>query len=142
MAAAPFDWTEYLSLAASLSGNSDEASQRTAISRAYYAAFHAAALHAKPNGYAERSHGRLWKMYQADADINAKRLSAIGNQMKKAREDADYKSVVPRIGEITVQQLADADDFAKLLAQVPETSPQALPPNAKKTCQNCGAVVG
>ena len=141
MAAAPFNWNEYLNLATTLSGNADEASQRTAISRAYYVAFHAATLHAKPNGYAERSHGRLWKMYAADADPNARRISALGNQMKRARDDADYVSAVPRVADVMNQQLAAANAFTALLAQVPETSPQPLPPNPKKTCQNCGAVV-
>ena len=60
MAAAPFDWNEYLSLATTLSEKADEASQRTAISRAYYAAFHAATLHAKRNGYQGGTHRKLW----------------------------------------------------------------------------------
>lgn len=81
MAAPSFNWADYLTLATTLSSNSDEASQRSAISRAYYSAFHAATIHAKPNGYTERSHGRLWKMCQADADLNARRLAALGNQM-------------------------------------------------------------
>lgn len=141
MAAAPFDWNEYLNLATILSTNGDEASQRTAISRAYYAVFNAATLHAKANGYKDRSHGRLWKMYSADADINAKRISAYGNQMKIARERAGYEGIVPRVNDIMTQQLADANMFVTLLAQVPATSPQLLPPNPKKTCNNCGAVV-
>lgn len=116
MAAAPFNWNEYLNLANILSANGDEASQRTATSRAYYAAFHAATLHARHNGYAERNHGRLWKMYSSDSDINSRRISALGNQMKKAREDADYEAAVPRISDIMTQQLADANRFAALLA--------------------------
>jgi uncharacterized protein (UPF0332 family) len=141
MATAPFDWNEYLNLASTLSANADEASQRTATSRAYYTAFHAATLHAKHNGYAERSHGRLWKMYSSDADINARRISALGNQMKKAREDADYVAAVPRMSDIMMQQLADANTFVALLAQVPPTSPQPLPPSPPKVCRNCGAVI-
>ena len=61
--------------------------------------------------------------------------------MKKAREDADYAAVVPRISDIMAQQLADADTFVALLAQVPATSPQPLPPNPPRICQNCGAVI-
>jgi len=141
MAAAPFDWNEYLNLATTLSADADEASHRSAVSRAYYAAFHAATLHAKANGYAERSHGRLWKMYAADADLNAKRISTMGNLMKKAREDADYVASVPRVGDVMAQQLTDAAAFNALLAQVPAASPQPLPPAPKKTCRNCGAVV-
>ena len=141
MAAAPFNWNEYLQLATTLSANQDEASQRTAISRAYYAVFHAAALQATPNGYSEHSHGRLWKMYAVDADVNARRISALGNQMKRAREEADYVSATPRVSDIMTQQLANANTFVSLLTQVPTSSPQLLPPNPRKTCQNCGAVV-
>jgi uncharacterized protein (UPF0332 family) len=141
MAASPFDWNQYLTLATNLSGNLDEASQRTSISRSYYAVFHAATLHAKPNGYNERAHGRLWKMYQADADINAKRISAIRNQMKRARENADYASITPNVAAIVAQQLSDANPLINLLTQVPQTSPLPLPPAPRKVCKNCGAVV-
>lgn len=139
--APPFNWNEYLNLATTLSGNQDEASQRTAISRAYYAVFHAATLHAKPNGYTERNHGRLWKMYSADSDINARRISAMGNQMKKAREDADYASETPRVADLMTQQIANASTFLNVLAQVPVASPRLLAPNRPKTCPNCGAVL-
>jgi uncharacterized protein (UPF0332 family) len=141
MAAAPFNWNKYLNLAQLLSANPDEASQRTATSRAYYAAFHAATLHAQQNGYSERNHGRLWKMYSSDADLNARRISALGNQMKKAREDADYVATVPRIGDVMTQQLTTANEFVALLAQVPTASPQLLPPNPPKVCKNCGSVI-
>jgi uncharacterized protein (UPF0332 family) len=141
MATPSFNWNDFLALATTLSTNGDEASQRTAISRAYYSAFHAATLHAKQNGYTERSHGRLWKMYATDADLNARRISALGNQMKMAREQADYTASVPRVSDVMTQQLTDANTFVTLLAKVPITSPQLLPPNPKKTCQNCGAVV-
>lgn len=141
MAAAPsFNWDDYLTLAKTLSANSDEASQRTAISRAYYSVFHAATLHAKPNGYEERSHGRLWKMYQADSDVNARRRSTMGNQMKQAREDADYVAQVSRIGDLMASQFDYADQFATVLAQVPASSPQPLPPSPERTCPSCGAL--
>ena len=139
MATVMFSWTEYLRLATELSRHADEASQRTATSRAYYAVFHAATLHARANGYAERSHGRLWKMYQADPDENAKRLSLLGNQMKMARENADYKEDVSRVGDAMQQQLLDAHKFGTILALVPPTSPQSLPPAPRRTCPNCGA---
>jgi uncharacterized protein (UPF0332 family) len=140
MATPPFNWADYLTLATVLSTNADEASQRSAISRAYYSVFHAATLHAGRNGYNGRSHGRLWKMYQADADKNARRLSVLGNRMKKAREDADYAARISRINDVMTLQLAIAKQFAGVLAQVPAASPQPLPPNPPRTCHQCGAV--
>ena len=38
----PFDWTEYARLAEELGTRADEASLRTAISRAYYSVYHQA----------------------------------------------------------------------------------------------------
>jgi uncharacterized protein (UPF0332 family) len=137
MAAAPFDWTDYLRLANQLSQNADEASQRASISRAYYSMFHAATIHAQVNGFAERSHGRLWKMYQSDPDVNCRRLSVIGNAMKRAREDADYVTSVPRVADVMAQQLIDANRFIATLAAVPTASPQPLPPTPKKVCLFC-----
>jgi uncharacterized protein (UPF0332 family) len=135
----PFNWEDYLKLANDLSVNPDEASRRTSISRAYYAVFHAATNHAKANGYNERSHGRLWRMYHSDADKNAKRLANIGNRMKAARENADYAGEAVLVDD-AIQQLSDASSFSKILAEVPITSPQPLPPNPKKTCATCGTI--
>jgi uncharacterized protein (UPF0332 family) len=139
MATPSFNWADYLTLAATLSANADEASQRSAISRAYYSAFHAATIHARANGYNDRNHGRLWKMYQRDTDLNSRRLSVIGNQMKQAREDADYVAEVARVSDVMTDQLARATHFANILAQVSARSPQLLPPNPPRLCRHCGA---
>jgi uncharacterized protein (UPF0332 family) len=136
----PFNWEEYLTLATDLFLNPDEASRRTSISRAYYAVFHAATNHAKINGYNERNHGRLWKMYHADVNRNARKLSTIGNLMKTARECADYGAEVIELDAVAAQQLSHANEFAEILAQVPVTSPQLLPPNPIRTCHACGAI--
>jgi hypothetical protein len=48
----PFDWNDFLTLAEELAARDDQASKRTAISRAYYSVFHAA------NARAERTTGR------------------------------------------------------------------------------------
>ncbi len=135
----PFNWEEYFNLATVLSLNPDEASRRTSVSRAYYAVFHAATNHAKANGYNERNHGRLWKMYQADADKNARRISTIGNQMKAARENADYAAEAVLVDDVT-QQLSHAGLFLKILTGLPPRSPQPLPPIPKKACAVCGAI--
>ena len=139
MATTSFNWGDYLTLAISLSANPDEASQRSAISRAYYSAFHAATIHAQANGYSERNHGRLWRMYHSDTDLNSRRLSVIGNQMKQAREEADYVAQVARVSDVMTDQLARATQFANVLAQVPAGSPQLLPPNPPRLCRHCGA---
>jgi hypothetical protein len=57
-----FQWDEYLALAKELSQKGGEAATRSAISRAYYAAYHAARRHrACRNALATRgSHGDVW----------------------------------------------------------------------------------
>jgi len=69
MADASFDWSEYLRLARDLSANADEASQRTAISRAYYCIYHMASARAIANGYPPggNTHDKIWGIYQNDA---------------------------------------------------------------------------
>ena len=124
MAGTPFNWAEYLRLATDLSQNSDEASHRTSISRAYYSVFHAATIQAGRNGYAGRSHKKLWKTFADDQDRGCRKLSAIANTMKRAREDADYVTAVPSISDEMAQQLAYANDFLTRLA--------ALSPNVPK----------
>lgn len=119
----PFNWGEYLRLATELSQNPDEASHRTSMSRAYYSIFHAATIQAKKNGYVGQSHKRLWALYQSDSDRNCRKLSTLGNSMKVAREDADYKALVPDIPDQVTQQLDWAGEFMARLATVPATSP-------------------
>jgi hypothetical protein len=41
----PFDWSAYRTVAETLKDDADEASQRSAISRAYYCAYHQALNH-------------------------------------------------------------------------------------------------
>jgi uncharacterized protein (UPF0332 family) len=83
MAAAPFNWGEYLRLATDLSQNTDEASHRTSISRAYYSVYHAAFAHAVRNGYLGGTQAGLWKVFAKDADRACRKLAQMGNTMKR-----------------------------------------------------------
>ncbi|MDP9364247.1 MAG: hypothetical protein M3Q10_08485 [Chloroflexota bacterium] len=52
-----FDWDEFLALAERLNvQGADEATQRTIISRAYYAAYHAASTFVRAEGLLRVSH--------------------------------------------------------------------------------------
>jgi uncharacterized protein (UPF0332 family) len=126
MAGAPFDWAEYLRLATDLARNSDEASHRTSISRAYYSVYHAASALAILNGYqpGEKSHNKLWKLYAKDQNRNSRRLAQWGNTMKFIRELADYNATVPRVPDQMSQQLTYANNFLTLLAALPPNVPR------------------
>jgi len=64
----PFDWQEYLLLARELSQRSGEAALRSAISRAYYAAFCTACNYLRQRGESipdsEHSHKAVWDSFQ------------------------------------------------------------------------------
>jgi len=124
MATALFDWGQYLTLATKLSLNTDEASQRTSISRAYYSVFHAASALAISSGYpkGQNSHAGIWNAFAKDSNKDAKRLAHLGNTMKRIRVQADYHPRVAKIPDQMAQQLVYADDFMKLLAAVPQVS--------------------
>jgi len=126
MATAPFNWTEYLRLATDLSQNIDEASCRTSISRAYYSVYHAASEVAIRNGYppGSNSHAELWKIFSKDADKDCRRLATLAKTMKFARENADYKSVFPRVADQMAQQLTDANSFMTQLGVLSPNVPQ------------------
>jgi uncharacterized protein (UPF0332 family) len=117
-----FDWSEYLNLANQLAANADEASQRSSISRAYYCVYHKASDRAVANGYVdERSHKKLWDLYNRNTDRACRELHNIGSRMKKERQDADYKREAARISERMTAQLNRANDFlARLAALAPE----------------------
>jgi uncharacterized protein (UPF0332 family) len=118
MATPAFDWSNYLTLATQLSANADEASHRSAISRAYYVVYHKASERAVANGYLdERSHVKLWELYERNkADAVCRKLHTLGRRMKKERVDADYNPSAARITERMTVQLNRANYFLARLA--------------------------
>lgn len=90
-----FDWRGYLNLAVRLGESADEASQRSAISRAYYAAFHCAC------GYVERvfsvrltengkAHKLVWLKLSEGSD-DEQLAGNKGANLRESRRVADYK---------------------------------------------------
>jgi hypothetical protein len=116
MAAQPFDWTGYYTLASELAARADEASLRSAMSRAYYYVYQLALARAKANGFSivagESSHQQLWRNYSDSPEPACRRLAEIAKRLKYKRELADYQSVYRRISDDVPVMLADARDFA------------------------------
>ena len=126
MASPSFDWSRYLTLATQLSGNADEASQRSSMSRAYYCVYHKALERAVGNGYIDqRSHLKLWELYNRNsADKVCRNLYVMGTRMKKERVDADYDGTAIRIAERMAVQLNRANSFLARLAGLPAGLPK------------------
>ena len=92
-----FDWRDYLTLAERLAREAgDEAAQRTAISRAYYAALGRAAALLRSEGVAVsplRTHATVWRAFKHSSDA---RRSAVGmdlDWLRLQRNLADYADV-------------------------------------------------
>jgi len=94
-----FDWDDYLTLARRLASEPDEASRRSAISRAYYAAYHAAAsyVRAKRLVPASRSlsHRLVWAIFATDPDPDRADVGARGRDLQQVRNLADYGASFP-----------------------------------------------
>src|SRR2546426_2609198 len=94
----PFDWNNYLALAEELATRVDDASKRTAISRAYYCvfnlAFARAELTAGPRPRNESYHRWCWSQYEKTADLQCKQLGVDGSRMRSGEVELTTR---PRI---------------------------------------------
>lgn len=101
----PFDWREYLELARELigragSGYSEEAAKRSAVSRAYYAAFCWARNYAEANWGFRRTggaedHKRLREHLRRQSRMQ---LASNLNRLREWRNTCDYDDEVPNLG--------------------------------------------
>jgi hypothetical protein len=127
MAPQRFDWSRFLALATELAQRQDEASLRSAISRAYYYVFHLGLQRAEANHYrrvpGEPSHIQLWKFFANDPESISQTLAQIAIRLKERRERADYRDTYARIADDVPGMLEDAETFTKLLAQLPPRHP-------------------
>lgn len=111
-----FNWSAYLQLATQLSGSPNEAEKRTAISRAYYYAFHVANDFLRANKVALNpklaGHERVWAVYIKSSRPECVKIGTDGNRLRVARRDADYvpnKSPSPLLVQRSIQ---DAQNIA------------------------------
>lgn len=124
----PFDWIHYLTLAKELANRPDDASKRTAISRAYYFVFNIAYARAEitagpiPGEYGY--HKWCWDKYRNTPDPACKKLGIDGQRMQGRRRRVDYeKADIHRLDDEVLRTLEDARqfqiDFGNLPARYP-----------------------
>jgi len=96
-----FDWDEYLQLAEELhERDSDflrEASKRTAISRAYYAAFHEALQYA-PNRVQSAPRDKHRKLIDHYKQAPTQTERTVGRQLERLRDNRNAADYEDRIG--------------------------------------------
>ena len=114
-----FDWDDYLTLADRLVRQApDEAAQRSAISRAYYAAYHAAAafVRAKVILTAGHTHRSVWRALKADPDVDRADAGRKGDRLRWFRMAADYRNPFPGdLGRLARTAVAEARNLIDAL---------------------------
>jgi hypothetical protein len=112
----PFDWNEYFVLARQLATARDEASKRSAISRAYYFVFNIAFLRAEATAGSyhggESYHKWCWDKYRRTPDATCQKLGIDGERMKQRRVRVDYKAAdILRLDDEVRRMLLEAQQF-------------------------------
>ncbi len=97
-----FDWADYLVLAEELGKRSDdEASLRSAVSRAYYAAFCTARNRLLQEGEevpkTGEAHTVVWTKYRESAQKQRRDVGINGDRLRRVRNKADYDDELPNI---------------------------------------------
>lgn len=115
-----FEWDGFLLLAERLvrEGN-DESAQRTAISRAYYAAYHAAAAYVRATGTLPHghTHQRVWTSLEKSTELAD--VAAYGGVLRRLRIEADYRGRFPGdVGEQAQTSIGLARDVIEALRRV------------------------
>lgn len=122
MDSTPFNWTGYFKLAEELARRPDEASLRSAISRAYYYIYHLALTRAEANDFValsgEATHSQSWRVFSHSPEPGCMKLAQIASRLKEKRERADYRPYYARLGEDVPEMLADAEEFAARLGRL------------------------
>lgn len=95
-----FTWEEFSDVAEWLpEERSDEASRRTAINRAYYAAYHAAAAYVRAEEPAPASqqlrHDQVWRLIRDSKRPKCGIIAQLSFNLRDARVKADYKNPYP-----------------------------------------------
>jgi uncharacterized protein (UPF0332 family) len=124
-----FNWSSYLLLAQELGGRADEAARRSAISRAYYCAFHVANDHLKANSVTldlkRHSHERVWHVYLKSSKPECVKIGTDGNRLRVTRTDADYRLGRQVTSGLVQRSIQEAET---IVAAVPVYLPESFIP--------------
>jgi uncharacterized protein (UPF0332 family) len=116
-----FDWQLFYELAENLQQNTDEASQRTAISRIYYAVYHRAKNLLETEGFNfrqfESSHRQVWNEYKFRGRTR-RGIGIWGIRLHEMRVDADYFAEISDIEKLLEECFQTAKTINEYLAQI------------------------
>lgn len=116
-----FDWSEYQTLAEELRQRPDEAAQRSAISRVYYAVYWRARTFLENEGYIFRqydsSHRQIWDEFK----FRGRTFNAIGRNgdlLRANRVQADYSAEMNNLTKLVEQSFELAEKVNSYLDQI------------------------
>jgi uncharacterized protein (UPF0332 family) len=121
------NWIDYVGLSRTLAAQGLEASERSAVSRAYYAAFNLSRrwLEVNVEPIPNRgAHERVWKAFSnaegADAGTRRKweRVGALGGGLRTLRNQADYADEVPDLTSEASAAIDAAEEIIWLLGEL------------------------
>jgi len=106
----PFAWPAYLTLAQELGARSgDEAALRSAMSRAYYAAYNLAVVKLRvlriPVDEQLPAHEKVWTAFISHSDMTCHAIGVLGDRLKRSRRNADYEDTIRNMVSETAQAL-------------------------------------
>ncbi len=114
-----FEWTAYLDLAKALGQQPDEASQRSSVSRAYYACFCSARNRLIKEGCTipetGGAHQIVWDLFQERPERKQRQIAQIGRRLKRSRGRVDYNNAVPDLSSLVADALTKADSLFLVL---------------------------
>lgn len=117
-----FDWNEFKILAEKLKDEKHEASQRTAISRLYYAIYWKARIQIESKGYVydryQSSHKQIWNAYLSKSDPNNKDIGKKGDELHKKRIKADYLDEIRKLNNLVEDSFLVANEIIEALKKV------------------------
>src|SRR5579864_3812479 len=121
MSSAPqFDWQKFLDVAQQLRTQSTEQALRSAISRAYYAAFGKAQEHLVSKGIRPpatgEAHRFVWQRF-LDSRRECRELGVVGDRLFRKRKQADYDTASRDFVKDAEQAVLDAERFLTLLRE-------------------------
>jgi uncharacterized protein (UPF0332 family) len=120
-----FDWAEYLDFARHLiqADNPTEAELRSAISRAYYASFHAARdylIQAQRLNPLNRQHVHTegWRVLRTTQYANAVAAAERGFRLLSFRRKADYELSYPLLAHEARRAVREAEQIADAISRL------------------------
>ncbi len=118
-----FDWVKFLVLARVLGASIEESSLRSAVSRAYYAAFKTAEHYCEKNGFPPidtgRPHQDVWDAFLRKGGTTFTSVYNKGDRLRRKRVIADYRSHQSTSAAITEDCLRDSYAILSYLGASP-----------------------